>query len=148
MSARWTIVLGILLSAVAGSAHAEFWTGNDLKVRLERFQRVIEGKEVPDPGNEQDTLAAGYVAGVNDAVTGVSVCPPDGVTVGQLVSVVLKFMRANPELLNLTADQVVERSLAAVWPCKHSSPTLPPPRAPEPAKQQPANSKPASDSPF
>ena len=139
MTTRWTIVLGILLSAAGGFAHAEFWSGNDLKPRLENFER--------DKGNYDGATGAGYVVGVNDALHDISVCTPTGVTVGQLVSVVLKFMRENPELLNLSADQVIERSLAAVWPCKHTSPS-PQPRAPHPAKKQPANPKPASDSPF
>ena len=139
MTARWTIVLGILLSAVGGSAHAEFWTGNDLKLKLESWEREDDKLDGP--------MAAGYVVGVYDAIEYSFVCTPDGITVEQVVSVVLKFMRENPEILNLSADRVIERSLAAVWPCKRTSPS-PQPRAPGRAKKQPANPKPASDSPF
>ena len=45
------------------SAHAEFWNGNDLKSKLESFERERKGR--PRHGRN---LAAGYVAGVYDAI--------------------------------------------------------------------------------
>jgi hypothetical protein len=105
MTARWTIVLGILLAA-GGSAHAGFWTGNELKARLEQYERAKADNVADVDGH----TAAGYVVGVTDALDGISVCPPDRVTVGQVISIVEKFVRENPQILNLSADEEKARS--------------------------------------
>ena len=58
-----------------------------------------------------------------------------------------RLVRAAQSRLVERRNATVARSLVAVWPCKHPSPS-PQPRAPDPAKKQPANPKPTSDSPF
>jgi hypothetical protein len=39
------------------------------------------------------------------------------VTQGQVIDVVLKFMRKNTEILDRSADQVVAAALKSAWPC-------------------------------
>jgi xanthosine utilization system XapX-like protein len=134
-------VVGRRLKAVwpCGSTYTTFWAGNELKPRLEAWERE-------DTSNtERASLGAGYVVGVFDALSGVSVCSPGGVTVGQVAGVALKFMRANPEVLNLSADRIVSTSLKNVWPCKARA-SGPPRVAKKQAPKPKAN--PTTDSPF
>ena len=115
MSHRWALIVGVFLVAVCGSVQAEFFSGNDLKARLEDWELT----------NSSDyrgaSLGAGYVVGVHDALSAIAVCSPTQVTVGQITAVTLKFMRANPEVLNLTADRVIAKSLRGTWPCSSNS---------------------------
>ncbi|NBU25851.1 MAG: hypothetical protein EBS39_09615 [Gammaproteobacteria bacterium] len=65
----------------------------------------------------RDAVAFGYVIGVHDALSGTLVCSGANVTQGQVIEVVLKYMRNNPEVLDQSADRVVTAALKSVWPC-------------------------------
>lgn len=99
-------LLAILLAA-AGVAHAEFLDGNKLlsMIRTEA----------------QAPIALGYVTGVADAHTGVTTCPPDLATPGQMRDMVRKFLEANPEHRSHSADTIVCVVLQAAWPCKNKT---------------------------
>lgn len=89
-------------------------TGKVLKAGLEGW--------VSDDSDEtvRDAVAFGYVIGVHDAMSGALVCSGDDVTQGQVVEVVLKYLRSHPETLNNSADAVVVAALKGVWPCRNS----------------------------
>jgi len=48
---------------------------------------------------------------------GSQVCMPAGVTTGQVVAVVVKFMDANPQLLDLMFTPVALVAMQRAWPC-------------------------------
>lgn len=92
-------------------AAGEFKTGNEVKVGLEGWVRDDSTETV------RDAVAFGYVIGVHDALSGSVICSGDNVTQGQVVQVVLKYMRNNPEMLDQSADRVITAALKTVWPC-------------------------------
>jgi hypothetical protein len=97
-------------------ATAEFKTGQDLQEGLQKWFK----DPTPDGDLIEASVAFGYVVGVVDAHTDITVCPPDGATQGQLAQIAFKYLNANPEKLNLSADLLVVNSLRVVWPCKKS----------------------------
>lgn len=99
--------------AVCTSARAEFWSGNDLKTRLEEWDHGTSSVDA--------WMGAGYVLGVHDALSGKVICSGVNVTPKELIDAALKHLRDNPEVLNVTADRIVARSLKAVWPCSKDS---------------------------
>ena len=104
-------VMAALTVSLPAEAAGEFKTGNEVKAGLEGW--------VSDDSTEtvRDAVAFGYVIGVHDALSGTVVCSGDNVTQGQVVQVVLKYMRQNPEVLDRSADRVITAALKAVWPC-------------------------------
>jgi hypothetical protein len=65
---------------------------------------------------------AGYVAGVADTLTVLErICPPDGVTHGQMRKVVLKYLNDRPQLHHRYAITLVEAALNIAFPCKAQS---------------------------
>lgn len=105
------IVAFATMLVTPGHTAGEFKTGNEVKVGLEGW--VSENSEE----TVRDALAFGYVIGVHDALSGSVICSGDNVTQGQVVQVVLKYMRNNPEVLDQSADRVITAALKSVWPC-------------------------------
>lgn len=103
--------LTVVAASAMTPAHAEFKTGNEIKAGLEGWVDKESTEYI------RDALAFGYVIGVHDALSGSLVCTGDRVTQGQIVDVVLKFMRNNPEVLDKSADVVITAALKSVWPC-------------------------------
>lgn len=94
-----------LLGSLLAPAHAEFYNGNDLL-------RMMRGN------NTEQAAAYGYVVGVNDALHKITLCIPNGVTVGQANDIVRAYLEANPQVRHFSGDSVVAAALMAVWPCK------------------------------
>ena len=97
---------GLLLTlAVAG--HAEFFAGNKLASDWQEYKKYTAGVDY-------EVFAAyhyiGYVTGVTDVYCGV-IDIPNGATVGQICSIVGKWLEDHPEEWNFTADVLVYRAL-------------------------------------
>jgi hypothetical protein len=144
-----------------GSTYAKYWRGNDLKANLEAWEsRAVE----VDTTVANASMAAGYVLGVMDTRSDdQKICTPSGVTVGQSASIALTFMRENPEILDMFADEIVSRHFATIWPCKArnskrtqssdaatTSQSPPPPPLTRAVQKQTPKPKPTpkADSPF
>jgi hypothetical protein len=79
------------------------YTGQDLLSRL----------------TSNPTIANGYIAGVHDALSGVSICiPPNTVTLGQMADMVKNTLERVPSERHLSADLYVQATLENRWPCK------------------------------
>jgi hypothetical protein len=99
------LVAAVLLT-VSTAASATFYTGNDLKNRL-------------DGGDtHQGMLMLGYVAGVVDLGRGDYHCAPEGVTLGQLRDIAYVAINRDPSSRHLNASVLITISLMEVWPCK------------------------------
>jgi hypothetical protein len=109
---------------------AEFYRASKIKDGLEKWEA---------PGTPGGSFEAGYVIGVFDVISGVNVCAPNGVTVGQVTAVVLKYMRENPQSLHLFGDAVIRTALINTWPCTPVAPSAParPKPAPAPRDRSP-----------
>ncbi len=72
-------------------------------------------------------VCVGYIEAIVDAmhtvqdsggtVNGWRACIPQGVTVRQLRDLVIRFLRAHPELRHLAAIDLVTNALAEAFPC-------------------------------
>lgn len=87
------------------SAHAEFFSGNDLLAKLQSQSQVDK------------TLALGYVIGVADAAQGAVVCLPSAATAGQITDLVRAWLESAPAVRHNTADSLVVHVLKTAWPC-------------------------------
>ena len=97
--------LVLAMSLLASSAHAEFFTGNNLYSKL------------TSSGMDQ-ILALGYVMGVFDTKRGVDFCPPGEVVAGQVKDIVQNYLERAPQHRHLTGDILTLAALGSVWPCK------------------------------
>jgi hypothetical protein len=97
----------LTLSAAFTPAHAEFQTGN----------KLLSGLNEP-AGSVPHMVAFGYIIGVTDAHTSITICPPDAATQGQVVDIVKRWLVANPAERHHTGDVIVEHILSRTWPCK------------------------------
>lgn len=97
----------LLLLAVmtCGAAHAEFKDGNKLYSDLTGT-------------TAQQMVGMGYVMGVADALSNVTVCAPPNVTAGQVTDMVRLYLEEQPQLRHFMADSLVNRVLSKAWPCK------------------------------
>jgi hypothetical protein len=59
------------------------------------------------------------VIGISDRINGEVACIPDGVTSGQAVSIVKKYLKENPEELHYTAQSLVAFALIKAFPCNN-----------------------------
>ncbi len=98
-------LIAIALLTLSTAASATFYTGNDIKNRL-------------DGGDtHQGMLVLGYVAGVVDLGRGDYHCAPEGVTLGQLRDIAYASINRDPSSRHLNASVLVTMSLINIWPC-------------------------------
>ena len=90
---------------VCGSAHAQFFTGNDLLTRLNADNSIDR------------TLAIGFIMGVYDSSLLLEHCPPSNVTAGQVRDMVAKDLYNGAAARHLPAAAFVAYTLSAAWPC-------------------------------
>ena len=111
MSARRLLAAAVVaVTSVSTSALADFRTGNDL------YTECSVGTD--DAQWWRQMLCDGYVMGIADANNGITVCESDGMTVGQFVEVVKRYLAAHPESRHRRASDLVSTALAEVFPCR------------------------------
>ncbi|OKO47366.1 hypothetical protein BMH52_15680 [Pseudomonas sp. BTN1] len=104
--------LAVTAALLAGFASSPAWsaTGNDL---------VQWGANSPQGSKFIDGAYMGYISGIADFSNGVLFCAPKGVTNGQNVAIVSKFLKNNPERWAEQAPQLIVAALSAAYPaCK------------------------------
>ena len=105
----------ILIFMVVVGINAEAFSGNDLVEKMkEQIKFAKDGT-----GNFGDTmLYSGYVIGVSDVLEDAGfLCIPNGVTKGQIISIVNKWILDNPKEWNKRPNQLVERPLLDAFSC-------------------------------
>lgn len=101
------LILSMLL--ICGPAQAEFYSGNHLL-------QMMDGDNIQDK-----SLALGFVAGVSDVWTNISICPPKNVTLGQTYDIVRRYLHDNPQSRHFTAESLAKTALDKVWPCRRGT---------------------------
>ncbi|HYP67368.1 MAG TPA: Rap1a/Tai family immunity protein [Thiobacillaceae bacterium] len=113
---RLTLITLLLLSLPA-FASAGFVSGNDLREWGEAVARSETGDaRLTDP--QEVGQFEGYIQGVVDNSLGSLLCMPDGVKLGQLETMVIKFVESNPQFWDHSGDDLVIRALIVTFPCK------------------------------
>ena len=111
----WVVAVGVGL--IYGTASAAFMSGNDL-------HQLMQGSKV------HQAQANSFVIGVYDAIRVAHgaddrakrekmLCVSDkpGIVSGQVIDVVQKYLRDNPENRNESAASLVWVALNRAWPC-------------------------------
>ena len=101
----------LILGACCLSLHAqaEFKDGNQLHNQMQK-----------EFGSVDWFNAIGYVTGVADTLTGITVCGPTtgaGVPAQQVYDIVKQYLQENPVVRHLSGDRLVGRALERVFPC-------------------------------
>ena len=99
-----------MLLLIPALARAEFLTGNDLLA-------LIQSREVMDR-----MQALGYIQGVTDANMSIFICPPSGVTAGQVQDMIRNYLQNTPATRNRSADRLIQDALKSIWPCQNRAP--------------------------
>ena len=80
---------------------------------------MYSGQELYTRMTSNPTIANGYIAGVHDSQSGVTICvPPNTVTLGQMSDMVKQLLERAPSERHLSADIFVQGALSDRWPCK------------------------------
>ena len=96
----------ILLSLLGAAAHAQ------------PSSILYSGQELYNKLTNDRLSAMGYIAGVADAQSGVTICiPPGQVTLGQMADMVKQTLERLPSERHLSADIFVQATLEKRWPC-------------------------------
>jgi hypothetical protein len=96
----------LIAALMCGSAHAQ------------QSSILITGQELLARMADNRMWVFGYIAGVADSQSGVTVCiPPGQVTVGQMTDMVKQSLERVPSERHLAADIYVQATLSNRWPC-------------------------------
>lgn len=91
-------------------AHAEFYSGNDLYMKMTDESSLVN-----------KTMGIGYVIGVYDVGVHMFFCPGTevGIIAGQLNDMVKHWLYANPHRRNELAQKLVLEVFKQNWPCSN-----------------------------
>jgi hypothetical protein len=79
---------------------------------------LYSGQELYNKLSNDRLSAMGYIAGVSDSLSGITICiPPGQVTLGQMADMVKQSLERLPSERHLSADIFVQATLEKRWPC-------------------------------
>jgi len=103
------LIIGLMFTI---SLNADFTDGNELQKWMNNTNK--------ENGNRHSVgLFKGYISGVVDTGNNILFCTEDGVTRGQYMAVVIKYIENNPEKWNQGASVIVLEALTKAFPCKN-----------------------------
>lgn len=100
-----TTIIAFAACLFAGSASAEFLSGNQLLELLRSQER------------HERAAADGYIMGVHDAGRGAVHCSPPGVSLTQVRDLSVQFLNAAAPVRHQSADSLVMAILQETFPC-------------------------------
>ena len=119
MLLRPLLLFPLLLTAAPIDAEAYFKEGRDLA------RQCADYENERDPASSTNSnFCLAYIIGVHDALDANVFCGegPD-TTPGQLVPIVIQYMRAHPDKLNAPADTVVREAIEKAFPSSFPKPS-------------------------
>ena len=123
------MVSAILLLTGIGAGAETFYTGNDLFldcIALERSALNPAQTPITEQGAVlRQGLCGGMVSGVHYMVStfrpeleDLKICLPEKTTDGQMLSVVVQWLKAHPEQRAERFHRLVIHAMQAAWPCR------------------------------
>jgi hypothetical protein len=119
-------LLALVLCAVAAfSADEKYVDGNELLSKCSSTVKLLDNEKLSSSEMQDAKWCSGYVNGIDDGIeiasatgnTAKLYCIPEGVTTGQAIRVLVKWLRNHPEKLHQSRVLVVV-SWADAFPCK------------------------------
>ena len=112
-------IIVFLMLFVALPVQADFYDGNAL------YAGLADYRTEPMRDIVTASAATGFVLGVADTLrgfgdsrTGLQFCLPSEATRGQVIDLVLAYLRDHPELRHYTAWSLTAAALSLAFPCK------------------------------
>jgi hypothetical protein len=115
-------------AALAQTEQKIIATGNDMLPFCILAEQIITGQSNTPPATTLDAYKMGRCNGMVQGIRYLTnsatragdypTCMPDTVTPGQLLSVVVRYMRNHPEHLHRQFELLVFDAYKAAWPCK------------------------------
>ncbi|MHC9247754.1 Rap1a/Tai family immunity protein [Aeromonas jandaei] len=109
MNVKYPIATTLILFSL--NSAGEFSVGNDL-------YSICSTKKGDEFYYMNSSECRGYITGVSDALSGYTFCIPSGVTVGQDVDIVMRYLSEHPESRHINAAELIARALYESFPCK------------------------------
>jgi hypothetical protein len=117
-------IVGMAVALITGEASSAEFTryGNNLLEQCEAAERVLYFKQSGNPDDvAPGSICIGYITGAADFSPAGIFCPPDEVTIGQEIRIVLSYARANPQLLHAFSSNIVWAALRNAFPCPNQN---------------------------
>lgn len=116
---RWISALFVLMIFAFPQTHAraQFYYGNELVALMRQYERADANASGVDYVKAREYAA--YILGVYDA-TEFLYHVPDRVPKGQIVAVVSKYLKNNPEKWGESASSLVIKALQEAFPLKNA----------------------------
>jgi hypothetical protein len=109
------IILVAMVLYLPLNSYAGYYNGNDLVEKMREWEKA--NNNIPDVSWERSGIFVGFIVGVWDS-TDDDYNPPGRVSVGQLCSIVAKYLKDNPEKWNLPASFLVRDAFQKAFPKK------------------------------
>jgi hypothetical protein len=124
--------IGLLALSTICAAGQESWEGDgeSLLRKCSVQLRVLDGEKVPSAEVVDAATCVGYLWGVHDMEFTVQMleaqqkvkvmrhsCVPPNATTSQMVRVVVKYLRDNPDRLNLPSAILATDAIRSAFPC-------------------------------
>ena len=130
-----TFLLSVVFLLISGCLVAQDFDwkgdGSSLLRKCSLAVRIFDGEKLSSADAVEGTFCVGYISGIHDMDYTVQMleehekitlmkhaCPPSNVSTEQAVRVVVKYLRDNPERLNLPASVLVTGAVRTSFPCK------------------------------
>lgn len=126
----WSAVF-LLISGCLAAQDDWKGDGSSLLTKCSLAVRVFDGEKLSTADALDGSFCVGYISGIHDTDYMVQMleehekislmkhaCPPSNASTGQAVRVVVKYLRDNPERLNLPASVLVTDAIRSSFPCK------------------------------
>lgn len=97
--------------ALASPASAAFVTGNKLVPLWQAHQRIQKSEQLQSSDYQNSAVLMGYVQGVCDTYDDL----PEGVTIGQLVTIVGRYLDTHPEEWHLPGSIIVRKAMTEAF---------------------------------
>jgi hypothetical protein len=105
--------------------------GSNLLTRCSLAVRVFDGEKLSSADAVDGSFCMGYISGIHDMDYAVQMleenekitlmkhaCIPSNVSTAQVMRVVVKYLRDNPERLHMPASVLVTDAIRSSFPCK------------------------------
>ena len=109
------LVVAILLALTMPASAQDKTTANQM---LPGCKGLLDDRMTSGVSVYQQGRCGGYVASLVYGVGEQEFCSPKGVSIGQAVAVVIKYIEARPERMHEQFGKLATEALTAAWPCK------------------------------
>ena len=107
----------VFLAVCMHASGVAAYSGADLEAALRAQENLREGVKLSQDDLYLVGYAKGFIRGTSEALGARAICLTSDATAVQAEAIVLKYLRANPEIWQKNAVDLVAVALTATFPC-------------------------------